>query len=851
MFSLTSFLDTLTSVNPENVPIYVAIVVGVLLLGFIVRYAIPSFRVSARFKQKAKAIRLLGNEKPAQQLEKLDALFSDKFFAHPWSEFKESLHRQFEFDENSGQKKISAIRSTAPSSAWFTEPLLVEIPLYTEAFKHLPGILTGIGIIGTFSGLMIGLHHFDPSTPEQVSASVANLLRDVLYAFLGSAFAITFSILVTMFEKWRLAQCYKNLELLTASIDQLFEGGVGEDYLSQLLSSTKENTTHARQLKDGLVTDLREMLQNLVDSQMRENQKLAETLSTTYRESGQQFAEQVSGAIETSLKNPLDKIAGVVQTASGDQSHRVQSMLENVLTAFMSKMDNTFGQQFTTMQEMMGRSVEAIQSMQSGFSTLLQDMRQAGDDSRQGSAQLISQLLSEMKSGQQEMQAGMNEMLRSLQESVARIGAEGEGAGERMAQQLEKIFADSEAREKAMAEQMRAFIEAIQSSVQQGQNETMEKMAASVDTLGSHMATLFAQLENGQQQLNQQQNQAQNLLIGNMSKGVEALTQNLAGVFSQLESGQKQMSQTQEQGQRVLHEETQQLLARSEAREQAAAEQQQQFMTSLQQTMHSSQDALREKMTSGIDQLGSQLGSLFGQLEDGQKSLSQQQQSAQSALQQEAQRIISQLESQVESLMQMLREQQSASGELLQRMAQNTTRHLEEIQTGADKMRVAADRFEAAGDRVAEANQLTAEVLNSTQQAGRTLSGASAELGALIADYRNTREVVANAITALETLINRSHDEQSSRSRFVDDLKAYSERLQQYNREAQEFLHNIAEVMGTSFESFTTGVENGLNRSLQEMDTQLTKAAGALSSSVEIIGESVDTLETVLRHRRA
>ncbi len=31
MFSLTSFLDTLTSVNPENVPKYVFIVVAVLL----------------------------------------------------------------------------------------------------------------------------------------------------------------------------------------------------------------------------------------------------------------------------------------------------------------------------------------------------------------------------------------------------------------------------------------------------------------------------------------------------------------------------------------------------------------------------------------------------------------------------------------------------------------------------------------------------------------------------------------------------------------------------------------------------------------------------------------------------
>nr|WP_277445875.1 hypothetical protein [Shigella sonnei] len=54
-----------------------------------------------------------------------------------------------------------------------------------------------MGIIGTFYGLMIGLNHFDPSTPEQVSSSVNNLLRDVLYAFLGSAFAIFASILVT------------------------------------------------------------------------------------------------------------------------------------------------------------------------------------------------------------------------------------------------------------------------------------------------------------------------------------------------------------------------------------------------------------------------------------------------------------------------------------------------------------------------------------------------------------------------------------------------------------------------------------------------------------------------------
>ncbi|MEI6957407.1 hypothetical protein ACOIDZ_34220, partial [Klebsiella pneumoniae] len=99
-----------------------------------------------------------------------------------------SLHPQRELE--GGEEKIVRIRATAPSSSYFSEQQLVDIPLNTEFFKHLPGILTGVGIIGTFYGLMIGLNHFDPSTPEQVTSSVNNLLHDVLYAFLGSAVAI-------------------------------------------------------------------------------------------------------------------------------------------------------------------------------------------------------------------------------------------------------------------------------------------------------------------------------------------------------------------------------------------------------------------------------------------------------------------------------------------------------------------------------------------------------------------------------------------------------------------------------------------------------------------------------------
>ncbi|EIY9675350.1 anti-phage defense ZorAB system ZorA, partial [Escherichia coli] len=691
-------------------------------------YLLRSIRIIYGLKKYTRSINSIEKSAPEVQLEHLKSLFQRSELKHAWNEFEESLHSQYELEN--GEEKIVRIRATAPSASFFSEQQLVDIPLNTEFFKHLPGILTGMGIIGTFYGLMIGLNHFDPSTPEQVSSSVNNLLRDVLYAFLGSAFAIFASILVTWLEKLSIAKSYKYLEKFTAALDSLYDSGVGEEYLASLVKSSNESATQARHLKESLVTDLRDMLLHLAESQKIESERLANTLSATYRESGSQFADQVSGAIENSLKSPLDKIAGAVQTASGDQSGMVQNMLQDVLTAFMAKLDTTFGQQFTNLNEMMRQTVGAIQTMQTGFSALLQDMRQVSDDSRQGSAQLIEQLLSEMKSGQQALQAGMNDMLTSLQASVAKIGAEGEGAGERIARQLEKMFADSEAREKAQAEHMAAFVEAIQKSVQQGQSATMEKMAASVGALGEQLGSLFGQIDKGQQQI----------------------------------------SATQQANQQSLHEQTQ--------------------------------------------------------------------------------RVMSEVDDQIKQLVETVASQHQGTTETLRLLAEQTNRQIQDMQAGADKMRLAAERFEHAGERVSEANHLTADVLNKAQSAGSSLSLATSELTSVVADYRNNREAVSKSIAMLELLAANTQSEQTTRNQFIADLKQHGERLQSYNREAQVFMENVSDVLGKGFEDFSEGVSRSLDKTLGKLDVEMAKASNLLAGSVEQLGESVSELDDVLSRVR-
>ncbi|MDG1580579.1 MULTISPECIES: type I Zorya anti-phage system protein ZorA1 [Pseudomonas] len=557
--TLLSLWDSADSAQ-KFAPTFVVGLVGIFCLLYLVHYFFRSFWLSGRLKKLSKQIEAAGEIAPAQRRKELEQLFKGHAFEHVWREYSETLHNQYELRD--GEQRLLRSRATAGAASFFTAQNMVETPLVTEFYKHLPGILTGIGIVGTFFGLMLGLQHFDPSTPEQVNASVDKLLKDVLFAFLGSFVSILASIAVTLTEKWRLGRCYQHLEGLTESIDGLFDSGVGEEYLAELVKSSNESSIQTRQLKDSLVTDLREMLQNLVDTQVRESLKLADTLSASYRDSGQVLAEQIGGAIESSLKAPLEQIAGAVQTASGDQSNQVQGLLTDVLTAFMSKLESTFGQQFHGLHEMLGQSVAAMQSMQQGFNSLVADMRSAGEASSENSAKMIAQLLSDMQAGQNSMQAGMNEMLANLQASIARIGSEGEDAGERMAKQLEKLFAESEARQQAMAENLQAFVESMQQSMGQGQQETMAKIAGSVEVLGEQLGGLFKQLEHNRTQMDQASKVAQvelhrgtREMVGGLEKQVEELLTAVAeqngtmqGTIKLLSAQTEQHLQSMQQG---------------------------------------------------------------------------------------------------------------------------------------------------------------------------------------------------------------------------------------------------------------------------------------------------------------
>ena len=375
--------------------------------------------------------RRLESARAAKEFDLAGCFSGDDRLASIWKEFAETLHEQKVLDPATGERIVSSVRSTVPAEMYFSPHAVIDGRVHAEFFKHLPGIFTGIGIIGTFFGLLKGLLHFQISDDAgMVRQSLTSLLHGVSEAFLVSALAIFLSILATVLEKYRLNSLHGKLAKLAQEIDGVFVAGAGEEYLARLVSSSEESASQTRILKDALVSDLKEILTDLAERQITATSQRSTEMGTA-----------IAGALTDALKAPLEQIAGAVGQVSQDQSSAVTSLLTDVLASFSDRMESMFGSQLSGIGDMQQRTVDAMSTAIARLQDLTDNMEAAGTrasdamsrklietleaaEARQAAmSDELRSVISEMRSGSSEMQAGtqarMQELLGELGQRLA------------------------------------------------------------------------------------------------------------------------------------------------------------------------------------------------------------------------------------------------------------------------------------------------------------------------------------------------------------------------------------------------------------------------------------------------
>lgn len=469
--------------NLSGIPLVIFLIVAALTGAFLVGYLVQGTRVGLQLWVAVRRIdRLYGSSTNVKPAEVGEALRSEPF-KHLWEEYKDTLHELKK--AGSGALALTEIRATVPAEMFFTRDVLVDSRLFDDFTRHLPGVLTGLGIIGTFAGLLEGLAKFDASSTATAVAGLKPLLDGVAHAFIASAIAIGCAMVVTFASRFCLALFYRLVEKLCHAIDSLYATGAGEEYLSRLVHASEKSEAHAAQLKQALVEDLTTLMTNLVERQIQAQAESSRTL-------GAQIGEAITGT----LSGPLKQMTEAMETSSKGNTQAVTGMLETMLAGFMAKLEDTFGGQIRGIHEQMDRSVGMMTAVQQALQKLVDDINRS------------------------------NEL-----------------AATRMSGTLEDAMRQSAANQQLLTEQMRTFVEDFRKLVTDEQAKSKKTMDDAMANVVLQMSVAMEQIEAMRRSAASQEQSRNDTLANRTQELVGGLT---GQVDELLRAVQEQVAKTQQ-----------------------------------------------------------------------------------------------------------------------------------------------------------------------------------------------------------------------------------------------------------------------------------------------------------------
>ena len=705
-----------------------------------------------------------------------------------WDEFSDTLHGQKKADSQ-GIMQVNRYRATALANSFFTEQIVISTPLKAEFFKHLPGILTGIGIIGTFLGLILGLFTFDVSKdPELVRTSLRNLLSSVGNAFVVSLAAIFLAMLITWLEKRAINRLYTELDELCGLIDSLFEAGAGEEYLQRLVDASETSATQAMQMKESIVTDLKQVLTELT------NQQIAAMTANS-----SQLSQSIGDSITQGLVDPLTKISEAVQTVGNSQGEGVTKLLTDVMSRFVTEMDGMFGSQMRGMNEMLVQTASTIQDASQRFEQLANQIQQAGS----GAADAMSKRVEEALLNMQNAQASSNE-------------------------------------------QMRIFVEQLKQNMSQGQTESTELTKNLVKELSESTTALVRSLQdqsnNAQLTHNDRQkerDEQMNRLLEHLKDSITNTQTESATATTHLlgrlgESTEKLVKQLEDQTEKARQEQAQ----RSAQQDTTTAE----LLDNLKKHFQNTQSEAASSTSALLSQLGEATQNLVKSLQDqgNQAQLDHTQRMAD--LVDKITTALGQNHSQVSKLTEVVTESSNAMRDSIGRLQTSTNTNIEKMGSGAELLHGASIKLTENLSAVKASTEGLGTNAAQLVDASSNLSTALSAMQHALSDQKSVRDAIGLMVADLKNTLENAKTDAKLSTELVANLERASGQLQKAQTDAGKYLSGVSEVLAKVHSEFATQLKATLNEGNKAFQSELAQATSHLKGAIQDLGDVLDSL---------
>lgn len=399
----------------------------------------------------------------------------------------------------------NGVRSNIPSSSIFNDVTVAKAhKLNLRMLDTAAGTLVGLGLLGTFLGLTLGIKDFDSTNSENIQQSIQGLLGGMGTAFSTSLLGMICSILYTAIDKSVRNRLNRNLMMLTESLDEQY-------YIDDIELQKLNQTQLINNLYSGLKSDMEHHVHQLISdisdrlSYKNESGETV-TVANAIREILSENAEQSKALKSFSTDLALELNNGFDEVLSRQMQQKILPLMESVDATTKSVIEHIDQMATTVASPASGMMESVVNELKNSMGAIIDEFKTNLSGSTTSQLETLahqlgtaSQTMGDFPKNMENISNTLQVTIEEVKNAIAEISHTSATANSTAMQQMQEQIAFATGSISSAIAEVKEVMSGITQSSQEQSNQMLTKLADATEKMGTFLDNTIVSLSSSVQ----------------------------------------------------------------------------------------------------------------------------------------------------------------------------------------------------------------------------------------------------------------------------------------------------------------------------------------------------------------
>ena len=367
------------------------------------------------------------------------------------------------------------------------------------------GTLVGLGLLGTFLGLTLGIKDFDSSSTQNIQKSIQLLLSGMGTAFITSLVGMLLSMIYSLCDKYWRNRLSKHLHVLTKKLDSLYyiDDRTLDDLNEQALAKSIAST-----MKEVVEHEMRSVV-NALNEKLTYNNESGEatTIANAIREILKENQEQSKALKSFSTDLAIELNNGFDEVLSRQMQQKILPLMENVdatTKAIVEHIDQMASQVSSPATDMIQTVVDELKN---SMSEIMKEFSSGLSGSATNELETLAhqlgtaaQSMADFPNNMAHISSTLQVMIEEVKNTVSEISHTSANANSTAMQQMQEQITFATSAISAAIAEVKDVMSGISQSSQEQSNQMVSKLADAAEKMGTFLSGTISTLSSSVQQ---------------------------------------------------------------------------------------------------------------------------------------------------------------------------------------------------------------------------------------------------------------------------------------------------------------------------------------------------------------